>query len=89
MPVTQDIRDAIDRGDKAAAQALYDEVLSKRGGRGLSGHDQQILSSDIARMEDVGASPAPEPKPEPKPRSRTASRVFKADANGDLVALDD
>jgi len=91
MPVTQDIRNAIDRGDKAAAQLLYDEVLSKRGGLGLSGHDQQILSREIARMEDKGSVPetTPEPEPAPKPRARSKSRVFKTDAEGDLVPVDD
>lgn len=85
MPVTQDIRDAIERGDKATAQALFDEVLSKRGGRGLSGHDQQILSQEIERMEDTGPQPLPEPVPEPVHRTRSRSRRLKANADGDLV----
>lgn len=89
MPVTQDIRDAIERGNKAAAQALYDEVLNKRGGLGLSGHDQQILSREIARMEDKGSVPEPTPEPAQKPRARSKSRVFKTDAEGDLVPVDD
>lgn len=50
MPTTEDIRAAIEAGDKQLARRLYDEVLAKREGKGLSGHDQQVLSRTISRI---------------------------------------
>lgn len=87
MPTIDHIRDAIASGDKAQAQRLYDEVLSKRGGRGLSGHDQQILTAGIERMEDAGKYEVPVVD-EPRPRTRTRSRALKTNAEGDLVESD-
>lgn len=48
MPTIDDIRAAIERGDKEAAMAAYESVDAKRG---LSGHDQQLLSAAIMEIE--------------------------------------
>ena len=51
MPTTADIRAAIAKGDGKLAQELYEEVLAKNEGRGLSGHDQQLLSEEIGALK--------------------------------------
>ncbi len=47
MPVQQDIRDAIAAGNRELAEELYEVVLSKKGGRGIGGQDQQELTALI------------------------------------------
>lgn len=83
MPVIQDIREAITRGDKVGAQALYDEVLAKNDGKGLSGHDQQILQDaiDLLGIEEAPAEAAE------KPKARSRSAKAKVDQEtGEVVA---
>lgn len=59
MPTTDDIRAAIANGDAKLAQKLYDEVLAKNEGAGLSGHDQQLLSEEIAGLKHSNREEGP------------------------------
>jgi hypothetical protein len=47
MPIKQDILDAIDKSDLEAAKEAYAVVA----GNGLGGHDRQIISRLIKRLE--------------------------------------
>lgn len=68
MPIKADIDMAIAAGDRSLAEALYAEVLGKKGGLGLSGHDQQLLTAQIESL------PLPEPEPEPAPKPAKKKR---------------
>lgn len=89
MPVTQDIRDAIERNDVAEAECLIRIVNSKHSGRGISGHDQQIFAAQIARIRALALAVEPEAEPEaapePKPKARKPARVVKVNQKtGDM-----
>ena len=88
MPTTADIRAAIAKGDGKLAQELYEEVLAKNEGRGLSGHDQQLLSEEIGALKK--AKKKPEVRgwrvlPPQPPKSGAASRPRRYSCQSELL----
>lgn len=72
MAIKADIDKAIEGGNLELAQELYEDVLAKNDGHGLSGHDQQIYAHLFERMKLAEPEPEPEEVVEEPKRSRKA-----------------